>query len=83
MTVVTRNNRSDRIGAFVDEVRRCIYNDCMNNKVSVGSIDCFCHDMFVLMNKDKSEYEFVELLRMLQNDVFLKEVYLRYRKASR
>jgi hypothetical protein len=85
MTIVTRDtqHRSDRIGAFVDEVRRYIYNECMNNHLSVSAIDCFCHDMFVCMNRTKVDYPFLELLNMLNNDLFLKEAYLRYQTASK
>lgn len=84
MSIVTRTTRerSERIGSFVDEIRRYIYNECMNNHQTVNAIDCFCHDMFACMNRSKPEYAFMELLGMLNNDEFLKEAYRRYCVAT-
>jgi putative N-acetylmannosamine-6-phosphate epimerase len=84
MTIVTKDSvqqRSDRISAFVDEVRRYLYNECMNQSVSVVAVDCYCHDMFTCMNRTSSEYTFLELLHMLDSDTFLVEAFARYRSA--
>ena len=84
MTIVSKDlvqRRSDRIAAFVDEVRRYLYNECMNQSVSVVAVDCYCHDMFVCMNRTTTEYTFLELLKMLNNDLFLVEAFSRYRAA--
>lgn len=75
--------RADRITAFIDEVRRYLYNECFNNSVTVVAIDCFCHDMFVCMNRTTTEYTFLELLRMLNSDAFLTEAFSRYCAAVR
>lgn len=86
MAIVSKDvcrERSDRIHAFVDEVRRYIYNECFDHRVTVVAIDCFCHDMFVCMNRTNSDYTFLELLRMLQSDAFMKEAFSRYCSAVR
>lgn len=86
MAIVTKDvcrERADRIRAFVDEVRRFIYNECFDRNVTVVAIDCFCHDMFLCMNRTNTEYSFLELLRMLQSDEFMSEVFARYTAAVR
>lgn len=86
MAIVTKDvcrERADRIHAFVDEVRRYIYNECFDRNVSVVAIDCFCHDMFLCMNRTTNEYTFLELLRMLQSNDFMDEVFSRYLSAVR
>ncbi len=75
------HHRSERISAFVDEVRRYLYNECMNQYVSVVAVDCFCHDMFVCMNRSTSEFTFLELLHMLNGDAFMTEAFTRYKFA--
>ncbi len=86
MAIVSKDvcrERSERLHAFVDEVRRFIYNECFDRQVTVVAIDCFCHDMFLCMNRTNSEYNVIELLRMLQSDEFMKEVFSRYCAAVR
>ncbi len=73
--------RNERLSAFVEEVRRYIYNECFNQGVSVVAVDCFCHDMFVCLNRGNEDYSFLELLRMLSSDSFLNEAFTRYRSA--
>jgi hypothetical protein len=86
MAIVSQDDlfcrRTERLTAFVDEVRRYIYNECFNQKVSVVAVDCFCHDMFVCMARVAGDYSFVELLRMLSSDAFLKEAFARYRSVA-
>ena len=74
-------HRSDRIRAFVDEVRRYLYNECMNQYISVVAVDCFCHDMFVCMNRNNSEFGFLELLHLLNGEDFMVEAFERYKIA--
>ncbi len=84
MTIVSRdacNHRTDRISAFVEEVRRYLYNECLNQYISVSAIDCFCHDMFICMNRTNSEYSFMELLHMLGSEIFMAEAFSRYKSA--
>lgn len=85
MSIVTQGDlfcrRAERLHAFVDEVRRFIYNECFNNNVSVVSVDCFCHDMFVCMARN-GDYSFLELLHMLNNDNFMQEAFSRYKTAA-
>lgn len=86
MAIVTKDvcrDRADRINAFIDEVRRYVYNECFDRNVTVVAIDCFCHDMFLCMNRASSEYSFLELLKMLQSDQFMNEIFSRYLTAVR
>lgn len=74
--------RTERLQAFVDEVRRFIYNECFNQSVTVVAVDCFCHDMFICLHRTDGDYTFVELLRMLSSDTFLNEAFTRYKSAA-
>lgn len=74
-------HRTARLRSFVDETRRYIYNRCLDDGVSLASVDCFCHDLFVCMNRRSSDFGFVELLRMLNSKDFLEEIFLRYKFA--
>lgn len=86
MDIVSQGNafchRTERLHAFMDEVRRLIYNECFNKDISVASVDCFCHDMFICMNRDSGEYTFPELLGMLTSTRFIGETFNRYQYAS-
>ena len=82
MSIIVKSKvekRSDRISAFVDEVRRYVYNECFNQGISVNTVDCFCYDMFICMNRNEAEYGFFDLLHMLTNSVFMVEVFARYK----
>ena len=82
MSIITKSKveqRSDRINTFVDEVRRYVYNECFNQGISVSTVDCFCYDMFICMNRNESEYGFFDLLHMLTNNIFMDEVFARYK----
>jgi hypothetical protein len=86
MNIVSRddlfNRRADRLRAFVDEVRRYIYNQCFNQGVSVVAVDCYCHDMFTCLIRDSSDYSFMELLHMLCSESFLDHAFSGYKSAA-
>ncbi len=86
MAIVSQDDlfcrRTERLHAFVDEVRRFIYNECFNQNVSVVAVDCFCHEMFLCMARTAGDYSFLELLHMLNSDTFMREAFSRYKSAA-
>lgn len=69
--------RTERLQAFCDEVRRYMYNRCINEHVNTRGVEMYCNELFLSLARGK-EFTFGDLLKMLNNDDFLDEVFYRY-----
>lgn len=70
--------RTERLQSFFDEVRRYLYNRCIDENTPIMAIDFFVNELFIHFCK-MNELPFMELLRMLTGDSFLEETYARYK----
>ncbi len=67
--------RERRIMLFCNEIRKILVNHCMNTNRSYATVDRYIHDITVTMiSNDAMEYSLGELLGMMYDTNFLKNV---------
>ena len=71
--------RAQRIDLFCKQVKRAITAICVDNDVSLSSIDYFIADFSAMLEFDDVEYNLNQLLDMLASEDFIADAYERYR----
>ncbi len=69
--------RTERLHCFFEEVRRYLFNRCIDSNTSVVAVDVFSHELFIHFCK-QPEHDFMSLLMLLTSDDFLEETFSRY-----
>lgn len=70
--------RTQRLSLFCKEIKRILYNRCIDHNFPLTGIEYFVEEHFICMQYHDLEYPLESLLLMLKDDEYLDNTFQRY-----